>query len=219
MTASSTVFLWGATGHALVVRELLEFHACQIGWIFDNNPSVRNALPDVPLIGDWGAFLEWNPAGRPDFIVAIGGDRGRERYELQKKIAERGFVPFTALHPRTIISTSARIGQGSQVLAGAILGVRVTLGDACIINTGAQIDHESTLGNGVHVMPGAILAGCVAVGDYATIGSGAVILPRLTIGAGAYVGAGAVVTKNVLRDTIVTGIPAKIHNAKNHDTH
>ncbi|OGK09545.1 hypothetical protein A2767_04055 [Candidatus Roizmanbacteria bacterium RIFCSPHIGHO2_01_FULL_35_10] len=41
------------------------------------------------------------------------------------------------------------------------------------------------------------------------IGAGAIILPGVTISQGAVVGAGAVVTKNVAKNTVVIGSPAK----------
>lgn len=48
----------------------------------------------------------------------------------------------------------------------------------------------------------------ILIGDYVFIGPRAIILPGVKIGRGAIVGAGAVVTKDVLENTIVGGIPA-----------
>src|SRR5262249_51818641 len=44
----------------------------------------------------------------------------------------------------------------------------------------------------------------------ASVGSGATILSRVTIGENAIVGAGSVVTKDVPRDAIVAGNPARV---------
>ena len=48
----------------------------------------------------------------------------------------------------------------------------------------------------------------ILIDDYVFIGPRAIILPGVKIGRGAIVGAGAVVTKDVLPNTIVGGIPA-----------
>lgn len=48
----------------------------------------------------------------------------------------------------------------------------------------------------------------VLIDDYVFIGPRAIILPGVKIGRGAIVGAGAVVTKDVLANTIVGGVPA-----------
>lgn len=50
----------------------------------------------------------------------------------------------------------------------------------------------------------------VKLGNNVWIGSNVTILPGVTIGDNAIVGAGSVVTKDVLKNTIVAGNPAKI---------
>ncbi|MBC16032.1 MAG: acetyltransferase [Desulfovibrio sp.] len=82
-----------------------------------------------------------------------------------------------------------------------------------IIRDGAFIGHKvvfATLNHGYsretrrHIYPAPII-----VGENAWIGSSATILPGVTIGENAIGAAGAVVSKDVARDTIVGGVPAK----------
>ena len=47
------------------------------------------------------------------------------------------------------------------------------------------------------------------IGNRVSVGEGACLLPRIRIGDGAMVGAGSVVTKDVERDSLVMGVPAK----------
>lgn len=51
--------------------------------------------------------------------------------------------------------------------------------------------------------------GCIEILDNVFIGTGAIIMPNVRIGPNAIVAAGAVVTKDVLENSIVAGIPAK----------
>ena len=92
----------------------------------------------------------------------------------------------------------------------ASFAAKATIGNYCIINTAASIDHECIIETGVHIAPGATLAGCVTVGKNTFIGAGATILPRITIGENVIIGAGAVVTKNILTNCMAYGVPAKI---------
>ena len=205
-------FFWGATGQSKVLKESIEDFGYGLCWLFDNNPDISKEVDGIPVFGGWDDFVKWarkNNSKSISFIVAIGGNKGKERLYLQNKIAKLGFSPLTIWHPTSFIAKGARIGIGSQILIHATICIETNIGKACIINTGAQVDHECVLGDGVHIMPGAVLAGCVNVGKFATIGSGAVILPRINIGEGAVVGAGAVVTRDVEPYTVVTGIPAK----------
>ena len=54
------------------------------------------------------------------------------------------------------------------------------------------------------------------IGKYVTIGTNATILPDIVIEDGAYIGAGAVVTKNVKKNQIVVGNPAKFLKKNKH---
>ncbi|HPI54262.1 MAG TPA: acetyltransferase, partial [Chitinophagaceae bacterium] len=118
------------------------------------------------------------------------------------------------IHKTSFVSYNAHIGEGAQILANSSVCARVELGNYCIINTSASVDHECVLGQGVHIGPGAKLAGCIHIDDYAFIGTNATLLPRVNIGANAIVGAGAVVTKDVPPNCIVVGNPAKVINVK-----
>lgn len=54
------------------------------------------------------------------------------------------------------------------------------------------------------------LAQPISIDDNVWIGAGAVLLPGVRLGAGCIVAAGAVVTEDVLSDTIVAGVPARV---------
>ena len=58
-------------------------------------------------------------------------------------------------------------------------------------------------------MPGSVVGGNTNIGDYVTVGLNATIMPQLEIEEGAFIGAGAVVTKNVKKNEVVVGNPAK----------
>lgn len=57
----------------------------------------------------------------------------------------------------------------------------------------------------------------ISIGNNVWIGGGAVLCPGVTIGDGAVVGAGAVITKNVAKNTVVGGNPAKFIRNINND--
>lgn len=212
MGSSRSIVIWGATGHARVVREALRHDGARLVALFDNNPNVTSPFADVPVFhGDEGFELWWTkrPPGDIGAVTAIGGHRGSDRLAIQRRLASRGLGAVTIVHPTAFVAESARLGRGAQVLAQSAVCVDVAMGDACIVNTGASADHECVLGDGVHLCPGARLAGCVVVEEFATIGTGAIVLPRIRIGARAHVGAGAVVTRDVPPGAVVVGSPAR----------
>jgi len=218
MTDIRHYVLWGSAGHAKVLDESIRTLQGRVIALFDSSPDAKSCLFDVPLIGGVESFPTWvtTRADRKDLfgLVAIGGARGAERLALQEMMACHGLRMEPLIHPRAFVADNTRLGKGTQVLALALVAADVSIGDACIVNHKASIDHECLLEDGVHVAPGATLCGCVKVSSHAMIGAGAVVLPRLRIGRSSIVGAGAVVTKDVPEGVIVAGNPATILRRK-----
>ena len=102
-----------------------------------------------------------------------------------------------------------KYGEGIYAMPGAIVHKFTQIGDQCIFNTNSTVDHDCKLGNGVHIMGGASISGRVKIGDFCNIGTNATILPDISIGEKSFIGAGAVVTKDVLNNQVVYGVPAK----------
>jgi len=66
-------------------------------------------------------------------------------------------------------------------------------------------------------MPGCVIGGNAIIKDYVTIGMNATILPGVVVEQGSYIGAGAVVTKNVEKNNVVTGNPARFLKKAKHN--
>ncbi len=207
------MIFWGATGQSKVLRECMKDSGLKLVALFDNNESLLSPFTDVPLYFGKKGFEDWiakrSTSGLVSFLVAIGGDKGKYRLEIQEYLESYGLSSLIAKHPTAFVADNAKIGVGSQILANSTVCVETIIGRGCIINTGTIIDHECNIGDGGHICPGAHLAGCVEVGRYATIGTGAVILPRIRVGQGAIVGAGAVVIEDVPPYNVVAGNPAR----------
>lgn len=206
--------IWGSAGHAKVLTDMLRSAGKTVLALFDNNLQSTSCLPGVPLFYGDAGFSHWLEQFRHrqtlGAAVAIGGARGRDRHALGHQMLTAGLLLPSLVHPSAAVAASAQYGAGCHILAHAVLAADARLGEACIINNCANVDHECQLGDGVHIAPGAVLCGCVIVDEFAMVGAGAVILPRLHIGAGAVVGAGAIVTRDVPAGAIVVGNPARV---------
>jgi sugar O-acyltransferase (sialic acid O-acetyltransferase NeuD family) len=207
------LIFWGAAGQARVLRELTRHFGYELVALFDNNPGIESPFCDVPLYHGIEGFKQWrgerSESGEA-FLIAIGGDKGRDRVEIHRFLEANQLKPIVVVHPVAFVAATAQLGSGTQVLAHATVCADVSIGEECIINTASSVDHESKLGAGVHVGPGAVITGCVSVGDYSFIGARAVVLPRVNIGANVVVGAGSVVNKDVPDGMITFGNPIRV---------
>lgn len=214
MSEYKSYVLWGSSGHAKVLADIIRLRGGSVVALFDNNPESVSCLPEVPLFRGVVGFSEWlaSQASLADTCaaLAIGGTSGSDRHDIAQKFKTAGLSLPSLIHPCAAVAESAQLGDGCQILSHAVVAVDVSMGHVCIVNTSASVDHECRLGIGVHIAPGAVLCGCVSVGDNVMIGAGAVVLPRVCIGDGALIGAGAVVTRDVPAGAVVVGNPAKI---------
>jgi sugar O-acyltransferase (sialic acid O-acetyltransferase NeuD family) len=216
MKSKEELIIWGATGQSIVLEEFLceEYDICAV---FDNNKNVNSPFDDVPIYYNEEGFIKWysQKTGTCNFIVAIGGNGGKDREEVSNYLTKYKLNPISAINKNSTIAKNVKLGKNIQIMMGACIAAQCTIGDNVIINTSASIDHECIIGNACHIAPGAILAGKITIEEYSFIGTGAVVLPNVKIGKECVVGAGSVVTKNVPDYSIVYGNPAKIKGKTN----
>jgi sugar O-acyltransferase (sialic acid O-acetyltransferase NeuD family) len=210
---SKSYAIWGCSGHAKVLMGLIKSQGDQIVAFFDNK-EVTPLVPDVPFYLGENGFREWlnvqKETSKIIGLVAIGGHQGGDRLMILNifRSAELSLSPL--IHPNASVCETANIGEGSQVLAHAVVAADCKIGQGCIINHNVTLDHECVLGDGVHLAPGATICGLVTIGNNVMIGAGAVVLPRLTIASNSIIGAGAIITKNIIEQSIVVGNPGRI---------
>lgn len=143
------------------------------------------------------------------FTLGIGKPALRKK--LYDKFTALGGEFFSVISPSAEIgSYGVTIGEGCNILSGAVFSNNVAIGKGCIVYYKAIITHDCEVGDFVEISPGATLLGRCKIGDFSHIGSNATILPDVVIGNNVVVGAGAVVTRNVPDHCTVAGVPAKI---------
>lgn len=202
----SDMFLYGASGHARVVADVLETQGIRISGVVDDNPQL-DMFGSLPVLHSAEGFSP--------FIVTIGDCR------IRKRVVERlGDVAFgKAIHKASVISPSACIGNGSVVMAGAVIQPGAVIGEHCIINTGASVDHDCKIAGFVHVAPHCTLCGDVSIGEGTWIGAGSTVIQGIHIGRNCFIGAGSVVVGDIPDDSFCFGNPCRVirNNDKGHE--
>lgn len=190
----ATINLFGASGHARVIADIISAGGDTPGVFYDDSPRCSD-IGGRPVL----RASECEVSG--PMVIAIGSNRVRQA------LSERYRVPYaTAVHPSALISPSATVGEGTVVMHGAIIQAEAVVGRHCIINTGASVDHECRLGDYVHISPHATLCGNVQVGEGSWIGAGATVIPGIKIGRWCVVGAGSTVITDVPDGATVVGV-------------
>ena len=190
------MYLFGASGHAKVIMDILNASNIKIDALIDDNTEINELHGYKVLHG----ITDASPV-----IVSIGSN------SIRKNIVEKLSGEFgKAIHPSAIISPTVKIGEGTVVMQGSIIQSDSIIGKHCIINTKASIDHECVIGDYAHISPGSILCGNVSVGEGTWIGAGSIIIPGVKIGKWSVIGAGSVVVKDIPDGVVAYGNPCKV---------
>lgn len=209
MAPENSVFIFGASGHAKVVIDILEKqNVRKVAFLVDDNPQLKGAnFYGYSVLGGRTELLAATERNHLEAIVAIGDNHARIR--VANWLRENGFALARAIHPSVLVARGVSIGAGTVVMAGALINSDTVIGENVIINTGSIIDHDCVIGDGVHVAPGCRLCGGVRVGERSFLGVGTNVIPGISIGRGAFIGAGSTVIRNVEDGAKVAGSPAR----------
>lgn len=200
-TKEKGLVIVGASGHGKVIVDIAKLNGYRDIVFLDDNENLKECS-GYPILGKVDMLREV----KGDVFVAVGDSSVRSR--IIKKYPEKKFP--TLIHPNSIIADDVVIGEGSVIMAGAVVNPSARIGKGCIVNTSSSIDHDCSIGDYVHIAVGAHVCGTVSIGDFCWIGAGATISNNVSICSSTIIGAGATVIKDIKENGTYVGVPAKI---------
>lgn len=198
---SKKLVIIGASGHGKVIADIALKNGYEIVGFLDDNESLQE-ICGFPVLGSIKTVCDYKEDC--EFVIAIGNNTIRE------KIATEYDVRWaTLIHPSAVLGMQVQIGEGTVVMANAIINPCARVGKHCIINTGAIVEHDNALADYVHLSPNATLAGTVRVGTGTHVGVGACVKNNVVITEHVVIGAGATVVKDITEVGVYVGVPAR----------
>lgn len=230
------------TAGPFTLKQLAELAGCELANPADAEKKIFNvnSLHDAGaeeitflLSKKYIADLETTKAGacivHPDFVSAAPAQTAvlisKEPYRSYGLVAA-AFYPTeklkeTVIHEKAVVASSATIGEGSRIDAGAVIGENVTLGKNCHVRANAVIgdnvvfgddcivgENASVLytlaGNQVYIYPGARI-GQDGFGFFMSPKGHTKIpqLGRVIIGNDVEIGANTCIDRGALGDTVI----------------
>ncbi len=199
-----SVIIIGASGHGKVVADIIRKSGNQVLGFLDDNKLLPKFFIGLPLLGVVNDYKKYTEIA--EFVIAIGN------VEIREKISAKleGVRWHTAIHPSAIISEiDVKIGEGTVIMANAVVNSESQIGKHCIVNSSAVVEHDNVIEDFVHVSVGVKLGGTVHVGKKTWIGLGSCINNNINICSNCVIGAGAVVVRDIDEQGIYVGVPAK----------
>ncbi|MBV8043285.1 acetyltransferase [Pluralibacter sp.] len=205
----------GAGGHASVLADILTRQGRTL---------IALVAPDASGSGALGGLPRWeektlSARARPESCLLVNGIGFMPGNDLRARIFSRytreGYRFASVLANEASVSPHARLGQGVQIMQGAIVQSGAHIGDNVIVNTGAIVEHDCAVGEHCHLAPRAVLCGSVSLGTQVFVGCAAAVIQGISVGNDAVVGAGATVTRPVPERHIVYPARACFTTPKN----
>jgi sugar O-acyltransferase (sialic acid O-acetyltransferase NeuD family) len=210
--APHKIVVVGSSGHARVALDVIRCQGSyEVAGLIDSfkpageaacGSTILGAVEDIPELRE--------KLGLQGYLIAVGDNAIRARITVAIEALVPGFLGVVAVHPAATVASDVQIGQGTLVMAGAVLNPGCVIGKGCIVNTRASLDHDGVLKDFVSLAPGVCAGGNVSVGTLSAVGLGAMIIHGRTVGANTVIGAGAVVVRDLPADAVAYGNPCRV---------
>ena len=201
----------GSLGHAKVVVDCIEKQGrYKIVGLISNEPANETVL-GYSIIGTDDTLKDCiKKHNIKALIIAVGHNALREEIAEKTKTScpETPFI--STIHPSASIGKNVQIGEGSVILAGAVVNTSSTIGKFCILNTNSSLDHDSTMEDFSSLAPQSHTGGGCKIGKGSAIGIGASLIHNIEIGEHSVIGAGSTVLNHIESYKLAYGTPAKI---------
>jgi sugar O-acyltransferase (sialic acid O-acetyltransferase NeuD family) len=198
--------LAGYSGHGFVVAEAAFLSDVGIDGYLEPKEVLPNHFNLEHLGFEMDPNFNWNLDN--SFILGIGDNK--IRHKLGKLILTKERELLNIMHPSSSVTKMFKIGKGNFIARNTAINPLVEIGNFCIVNTGAIIEHECKLSDAVHIAPGAVLAGNVQIGTNTFIGANSVIKQGVKIGKNVIIGAGSVIINDIADNSKVVGNPGRV---------
>lgn len=183
------IIIIGAGGHAKVIADILLKNGEHLLGFLDD-AATGAVYGDYAVLGKIAECTQY--ADKARFIIGIGNNAVRRR------IAEQYALDWaTAVHPSAQLALGVTLGEGTVVMANAVINSDAVVGRHCIVNTAAVVEHDAALGDYVHLSSGVTLCGAVTVGKNTLVDAGTTVLRGKKIGADRVIAVGSVVTEDM----------------------
>lgn len=174
-----------------------------VGYVDDFKPEGTAIENDLKVVGSF-AEVSCNPLFSPDkvkFVFAIGYSKMALRYEAYKKVKESGYSFESFIHPKATVEKNVTVGEGTCILAGAIVDQYVKIAPVNYLDIGVMIGENTVLGDNNYLAAGVAVGGSVSIGTSNFFGLQSTVVNDITIGNRNSIDAKSLVYKNLKDDS------------------
>lgn len=198
------IFVFGSGAQGRVVKDILDYNGVHDVYFIDENSNMVGQRVNGSEVVSFE--MATSMAKHLKISLAVGNPFTRRKIVDTYKDYEIDWI--NVIHKNAFISNSANLGRGNTICAGSIVNSNAEVGNFCLINNGAIIEHDTVLKDCSSISPKAVVGGRCVINENAFIASNATIMARTIIGKDAIIGMGSIVTKDIYDNHLAFGAPA-----------
>lgn len=181
-----------------------------VGFLDDNKYLWHTKVRDIPILGGLDILPRVKDLYGVEAVYCPIGNN-KLRVQFLEKAKELGYKLPNFIHKSVVISPNVVIGDGVYILLGSSIMPYSVIKDYVMISMNVNLAHHSILEEGVFLSTGCNFGASIVAHKYAYCGISSTIMTGLKeLGENCLIGAGAVVIKDVPKNAVVAGVPAKI---------
>jgi sugar O-acyltransferase (sialic acid O-acetyltransferase NeuD family) len=149
------------------------------------------------------------------FHIAIGDNFTRSKvYKEIINLNIKNLIPLTIIDSSAVIKKSVTVGFGCYIAAGTIIQSSTKIGNFSIINLNTSIDHDNSIDDFCSLAGNSITGGNVKIGKFTHLALATVVKNNIEIEENVIVGSNSYVSKNLTKNNIYFGNPAKLYKQR-----
>ncbi|MGD1083153.1 MAG: acetyltransferase [Verrucomicrobiota bacterium] len=216
----------GAEAHAAVLMELIESAgAFDVSVVLNDDDSIQIRMVGEICVMSVDSSSEWiqrcaKEQNIQDFFMGLNSPRTREKKRaLFNHAIACGLKPLGIIHPKAMVSRTAKIGRGACILAGSVVSTKSVLDDNVTVNIGALVESHCRIRSHAQLGAGSFVGCGAEIGECSYIGNGAQVQPNVHIGENVVIAPGAFIDEDIAdgEDVQVEKRQLARHNGPNPD--
>ena len=121
--------IWGSSGHAKVLADIILQDGSTIDLLIDNDPKAISSISNIPLCSGVEGFNNWlNEKSHVQYlgVIAIGGTKGKDRLEIAKIFRNVGLKLPVIKHKTSVIALNSIVRLSRRWLNNFPAGLPIT---------------------------------------------------------------------------------------------
>ena len=143
-------------------------------------------------------------------VIGVGDNYTRQQIATQIRDSFPGLPLVSAIHPNAVVARDVAIGEGTVIMAGAIVNTGSRVGACCVLNTNCSLGHDCEMLDCSSLAPKVAIGGSSRIERCSAVSIGATVVHGVRIGEHSVVGAGALVLDDIPVCSVAFGTPAKV---------